>query len=193
MFYTALLRTCTLFRETNPLIKQNASLHYWKFRIRWIICLSNCLTKSTFSAALIVPLDQYYYHRMEGSSNYREEKGEYRFRCHVCSKMLYSNVKLMFHMMNHIDEALQPLLSPSGLNQCTTCYLVFPTPFALRQHTEECHQGSNTCRICEKDMGNENGLRRHMQVRSFSLPFCLMHAVREMLFFYHIHFLLLLL
>ncbi|BHF58052.1 hypothetical protein SprV_0100100100 [Sparganum proliferum] len=91
----------------------------------------------------LVPIDEYYYGRQEGAADYIEEKAEYRFKCAVCQRIFFSNVKLMHHIMGHVDESIQPLLNFAALNQCRVCSLVFANAFELRAHTEKEHPGVN--------------------------------------------------
>ncbi|VDL98757.1 unnamed protein product [Schistocephalus solidus] len=89
----------------------------------------------------LIPIDEYYYGRQEGAADYMEEKAEYRFKCAVCQRIFFSNVKLMHHIMGHVDESIQPLLNFAALNQCRVCSLVFSNAFELRAHTEKAHPG----------------------------------------------------
>ncbi|VDN33140.1 unnamed protein product [Dibothriocephalus latus] len=91
----------------------------------------------------MIPIDDYYYGRQEGAAEYVEEKADYRFKCAVCQRIFFSNVKLMHHIMGHVDESIQPLLNFAGLNQCRVCSLVFANAFELRAHTEKAHPGVN--------------------------------------------------
>ncbi|XP_060076236.1 uncharacterized protein LOC132555873 isoform X2 [Ylistrum balloti] len=113
-----------------------------------------------------VPLDEYYYGKMEGDPSYVEEKGEYRFKCWYCSKMLYNNIKAMMHIQGHIDSGKQHNLDLSDLTQCKHCYKQFDTPFEMQTHVEKVHMnGANVllCRICERDHESRNALTHHMR------------------------------
>ena len=41
-----------------------------------------------------LPIHEYYYGRKNGDPSYVEQKGEYRFKCWHCEKMLYNNLKV---------------------------------------------------------------------------------------------------
>ncbi|XP_069102782.1 uncharacterized protein [Argopecten irradians] len=113
-----------------------------------------------------VPLDEYYYGKMEGDPSYLEDKAEYRFKCWYCSKMLYNNVKAMMHIQGHIDSGKQHNLDLSDLTQCKHCYKQFDTPFEMQTHVEKVHMnGANVllCRICERDHESRNALTHHMR------------------------------
>ncbi|ESO89716.1 hypothetical protein LOTGIDRAFT_164736 [Lottia gigantea] len=113
-----------------------------------------------------VPLDEFYYGKKEGDPTYVEDKGEYRFKCWYCSKMLYNNVKIMMHMQGHIDSEKQHNLDLSDLTQCKHCYKQFDTPFEMQTHIEKVHMyNSNVlmCRICEKDCDSRFTLTSHMR------------------------------
>eukprot|EP00106_Octopus_bimaculoides_P020369 XP_014787811.1 PREDICTED: zinc finger protein 280D-like [Octopus bimaculoides] len=109
-------------------------------------------TSTDSSAGNWVPLDEYYYGKMEGDPNYWEEKGEHRFKCWYCSKMLYNNVRTMMHMQGHIDSEKQQNLDLSDLTQCKHCYKQFDTPFEMQTHIEKKHDSSPfiLCLYCLK-------------------------------------------
>ncbi|XP_063438123.1 uncharacterized protein LOC134719102 isoform X2 [Mytilus trossulus] len=113
-----------------------------------------------------VPLDEYYYGKMEGDPTYEEEKGEFRFKCWYCNKMLYNNVKAMMHIQGHIDSSKQQNIDLSDLTQCKHCYKQFDTPFEMQTHVDKVHM-SNTnvllCRICERDHESRQALTNHMR------------------------------
>ncbi|XP_067653463.1 uncharacterized protein [Haliotis asinina] len=114
----------------------------------------------------LVPLDEYYYGKKEGDPTYQEEKGEHRFKCWYCSKMLYNNVKTMMHMQGHIDSEKQQNLDLSDLTQCKHCYKQFDTPFEMQTHIEKVHMNNTNvllCRICEKDHESRQSLTSHMR------------------------------
>ncbi|XP_025081354.1 uncharacterized protein LOC112556500 isoform X5 [Pomacea canaliculata] len=113
-----------------------------------------------------VPLDEYYYGKMEGDPTYSEEKGEHRFKCWVCTKMLYNNIKAMMHLQGHIDSEKQQTLDLSDLTQCRHCYKQFDTPFEMQTHIEKVHMNNVNvlmCRICEKDHETRSALTTHMR------------------------------
>ncbi|CAI9742967.1 dentin sialophosphoproteinsialophosphoprotein-like, -like [Octopus vulgaris] len=123
-------------------------------------------TSTDSSAGNWVPLDEYYYGKMEGDPNYWEEKGEHRFKCWYCSKMLYNNVRTMMHMQGHIDSEKQQNLDLSDLTQCKHCYKQFDTPFEMQTHIEKVHMNNANvllCRICEKDHDSRLALTNHMR------------------------------
>ncbi|CAE1280535.1 POGZ [Acanthosepion pharaonis] len=123
-------------------------------------------TSADSSAGNWVPLDEYYYGKMEGDPNYWEDKGEYRFKCWYCSKMLYNNVRTMMHMQGHIDSEKQQNLDLSDLTQCKHCYKQFDTPFEMQTHIEKVHMNNANvllCRICEKDHDSRQALTNHMR------------------------------
>ncbi|XP_060573092.1 uncharacterized protein LOC132731011 [Ruditapes philippinarum] len=97
-----------------------------------------------------VPLDEYYYGTHEGDTSYTEEKGEYRFKCWYCSKMLYNNVRAMQHIQGHIDASKQQNIDLSDLTQCKHCYKQFDTPFEMQTHVEKKHDSSHymLCLYC---------------------------------------------
>ncbi|CAC5359085.1 POGZ [Mytilus coruscus] len=113
-----------------------------------------------------VPLDEYYYGKMEGDPTYGEEKGEFRFKCWYCNKMLYNNVKAMMHIQGHIDSSKQQNIDLSDLTQCKHCYKQFDTPFEMQTHVDKVHM-SNTnvllCRICDRDHESRHALTQHMR------------------------------
>ncbi|XP_052084262.1 uncharacterized protein LOC127721543 isoform X2 [Mytilus californianus] len=113
-----------------------------------------------------VPLDEYYYGKMEGDPTYEEEKGEFRFKCWYCNKMLYNNVKAMMHIQGHIDSSKQQNIDLSDLTQCKHCYKQFDTPFEMQTHVDKVHM-SNTnvllCRICDRDHESRQALTQHMR------------------------------
>ncbi|XP_064645341.1 uncharacterized protein LOC135498810 isoform X2 [Lineus longissimus] len=114
-----------------------------------------------------VPLDEYYYGKREGDPAYSEDKGEFRFKCWFCHKMLYNNVKLMLHMQGHIDSEKQQNLDLSDLTQCKHCFRNFDTPFEMQCHIEKVHRSSSNvlvCRICEKDHQSHQSLASHMRI-----------------------------
>ncbi|XP_050397060.1 zinc finger protein 280D isoform X1 [Patella vulgata] len=122
--------------------------------------------KEVDSSGNWVPLDEFYYGKKEGDPTYIEEKGEYRFKCWFCSKMLYNNVKTMMHMQGHIDSEKQQNLDLSDLTQCKHCYKQFDTPFEMQTHIEKVHLNNSNvlmCRICEKDHESRVGLTSHMR------------------------------
>ncbi|KAK3590874.1 hypothetical protein CHS0354_033802 [Potamilus streckersoni] len=112
-----------------------------------------------------VPLEDYYYGKKEGDVSYTEEKGEYRFKCWYCSKMLYNNVRTMQHLQGHIDSGKQQNLDLSDLTQCKHCYKQFDTPFEMQTHMEKVHLSTKVlmCRICEKDQDTYGALGNHMK------------------------------
>ncbi|KAK7095642.1 filaggrin-like isoform X2 [Littorina saxatilis] len=113
-----------------------------------------------------VPLDEYYYGKMEGDPTYTEEKSEFRFKCWMCTKMLYNNVKAMMHLQGHIDSEKQQNLDLSDLTQCKHCYKQFDTPFEMQTHIEKVHLNNVNvlmCRICEKDHESRTALTTHMR------------------------------
>ncbi|XP_076438866.1 uncharacterized protein LOC143277838 isoform X2 [Babylonia areolata] len=113
-----------------------------------------------------VPLDEYYYGKMEGDPTFTEEKSEFRFRCWICTKMLYNNVKAMMHLQGHIDSEKQQNLDLSDLTQCKHCYKQFDTPFEMQTHIEKVHLSNMNvlmCRICEKDHESRYALTNHMR------------------------------
>lgn len=113
-----------------------------------------------------VPLDEYYYGKMEGDPVYNEQKSEFRFKCWMCTKMLYNNIKAMMHLQGHIDTEKQQNLDLSDLTQCKHCYQSFDTPFEMQTHIEKTHLHNMNvlmCRICEKDHETRNSLTTHMR------------------------------
>ncbi|KAL3885550.1 hypothetical protein ACJMK2_025601 [Sinanodonta woodiana] len=112
-----------------------------------------------------VPLEDFYYGKKEGDTSYTEEKGEYRFKCWYCSKMLYNNVRTMQHLQGHIDSSKQQNLDLSDLTQCKHCYKQFDTPFEMQTHMEKVHLSTKVlmCRICEKDQDTYGSLGNHMK------------------------------
>jgi hypothetical protein len=85
----------------------------------------------------LVPLEEYYYGKQEGDPTYHEEKGEYRFKCWYCHKMLYNNIRIMMHMQGHIDSEKQQNIDLSDLTQCKHCYKQLDTPFEMQRHIEQ--------------------------------------------------------
>ncbi|XP_045183283.2 uncharacterized protein LOC123541760 isoform X2 [Mercenaria mercenaria] len=112
-----------------------------------------------------IPLDEYYYGTHDGDASYTEEKGEYRFKCWYCSKMLYNNVRAMQHIQGHIDASKQQNIDLSDLTQCKHCYKQFDTPFEMQTHVEKVHLSNKVlmCRICEKDFSTPRELTVHMK------------------------------
>ena len=41
-----------------------------------------------------LPIHEYYYGRRNGDPSYVEQKGEFRFKCWHCEKMLFNNLKV---------------------------------------------------------------------------------------------------
>ncbi|VDM34710.1 unnamed protein product [Hydatigera taeniaeformis] len=141
-------------------------------------------TNDRDSSVECIPIDEYYYGRQEGSSTYVEEKAEFRFKCAVCQRMFYSNVKLMYHIMGHVDESIQVLLG-FPLYQCRICNRALANAFCLRAHLEKDHGGSTvvetakvdgsegtgsqfaatgfSCRICGKEAASDLALAHHLQ------------------------------
>ncbi|KAL5103573.1 hypothetical protein TcWFU_006842 [Taenia crassiceps] len=141
-------------------------------------------TNDRDSSVECIPIDEYYYGRQEGSSTYVEEKAEFRFKCAVCQRMFYSNVKLMYHIMGHVDEPIQSLLG-FPLYQCRICNRALANAFCLRAHLEKDHGGSTvvetskgdgsegtgsqlaatgfSCRICGKEAASDLALAHHLQ------------------------------
>lgn len=123
-------------------------------------------SSETDSSGNWVPLDEYYYGKMEGDPTYFEEKAEFRFKCWMCTKMLYNNVKAMMHLQGHIDSEKQQNLDLSDLTQCKHCYKQFDTPFEMQTHIEKVHMNNVNvlmCRICEKDHDSRGALTTHMR------------------------------
>ncbi|CAG5125728.1 unnamed protein product, partial [Candidula unifasciata] len=113
-----------------------------------------------------VPLDEYYYGKMEGDPTYQEAKGEHRFKCWYCNKMLYNNVAAMMHIQGHIDSERQVNLDLSDLTQCKHCYKQFDTPFEMQTHIEKVHMNNANvllCRICERNHDSRQALKEHMR------------------------------
>ncbi|GFO31939.1 Zinc finger protein 280c [Plakobranchus ocellatus] len=103
---------------------------------------------------------------MEGDPTYKEVKGEFRFKCWYCSKILYSNVSAMLHIQGHIDSDKQVNLDLNDLTSCKHCYKVFNTPFEMQTHIEKVHSNKANvllCRICEKDHDTRYSLKEHMR------------------------------
>uniref|UniRef100_A0A5K3FF07 C2H2-type domain-containing protein n=1 Tax=Mesocestoides corti TaxID=53468 RepID=A0A5K3FF07_MESCO len=140
-------------------------------------------TRDRDSEIECIPIDEYYYGRQEGTSNYVEEKAEFRFKCAVCQRMFYSNIKLMHHIMGHVDEGIQVLLG-CALNQCRACNRTLANAFCLRAHLEKDHGGATivetpkvegeeaggqvevvgfSCRICGKEAASDLALAHHLQ------------------------------
>ncbi|CAH1790018.1 unnamed protein product, partial [Owenia fusiformis] len=116
---------------------------------------------------LLVPLEEYYYGKKEGNPSYTEAKGEFRFKCYFCHKMLYNNMRMMLHVQGHIDAEKQQNLELSDLTQCKHCYRQFDTPFEMQIHIEKVHQNKDNvlvCRICEREHDNRKTLTNHMRV-----------------------------
>ncbi|XP_062583984.1 uncharacterized protein LOC134245743 isoform X2 [Saccostrea cucullata] len=114
-----------------------------------------------------VPLDEFYYGKMEGDPTYSEEKNEFRFKCWYCNKMLYNNIKAMMHIQGHIDSSKQQNIDLSDLTQCKHCYRQFDTPFEMQTHVEKVHMNNVNvlmCRICERDHQSRQALMTHMRV-----------------------------
>jgi len=112
-----------------------------------------------------VPLDEYYYGKTEGNPTYLEDKGEFRFKCWYCCKMLYNNVAAMTHIQGHIDSEKQVNLDLTDLTNCKHCFKTFDTPFEMQTHMEKVHiTKANVllCRICEKDHDSRRSLTDHM-------------------------------
>ncbi|GFR59058.1 Pogo transposable element with ZNF domain, partial [Elysia marginata] len=113
-----------------------------------------------------VPLGEYYYGKMEGDPTYKETKGEFRFKCWYCNKMLFSNLAAMLHIQGHIDSEKQVNLDLNDLTSCKHCYKSFNTPFEMQTHIEKVHTNKANnllCRICEKDHDSRHSLREHMR------------------------------
>ncbi|KAK3096156.1 hypothetical protein FSP39_023825 [Pinctada imbricata] len=113
-----------------------------------------------------VPLDEYYYGKMEGDPTYSENKDEFRFKCWYCNKMLYNNIKAMMHIQGHIDSSKQQNIDLSDLCQCKHCYKQFDTPFEMQTHVEKVHMNNVNvllCRICERDHESRQALTNHMR------------------------------
>ncbi|RUS80500.1 hypothetical protein EGW08_011721 [Elysia chlorotica] len=113
-----------------------------------------------------IPLGEYYYGKMEGDPTYKEAKGDFKFKCWYCNKMLNSNVAAMLHIQGHIDSDKQVNLDLNDLTSCKHCYKTFNTPFEMQTHIEKVHTNkANTllCRICEKDHDSRHSLREHMR------------------------------
>ncbi|KAL3317295.1 hypothetical protein Ciccas_004048 [Cichlidogyrus casuarinus] len=94
----------------------------------------------------IVPLEEYFYAITEPSSEYSEEKAEFRFKCAVCQRMFTSNVVLMYHIMEHVDENAIALLCFREEYGCMICQQDFSTARELRLHNDRIHPtylGSN--------------------------------------------------
>ncbi|GAA55892.1 pogo transposable element with ZNF domain [Clonorchis sinensis] len=88
-----------------------------------------------------IPIEDYYFGRQEGNKDYYEEKGDFRFKCAVCQRIFYSNVKLMSHILGHVDESSQAGLNVADSTQCQLCEIELATAFDLRAHMEQEHSG----------------------------------------------------
>lgn len=88
-----------------------------------------------------IPIEDYYFGRQEGNKDYYEEKGDFRFKCAVCQRIFYSNVKLMSHILGHVDESSQAGLNVADSTQCQLCEAELATAFDLRAHMEQEHSG----------------------------------------------------
>ncbi|KAF8560600.1 hypothetical protein P879_10432 [Paragonimus westermani] len=86
-----------------------------------------------------IPIEEYYFGRQDGNKDYYEEKGDFRFKCAVCQRIFYSNVKLMSHILGHVDEASQMGLNVADATQCQFCEASFLTAFELRAHVNQEH------------------------------------------------------
>ncbi|KAF5394865.1 hypothetical protein PHET_09846 [Paragonimus heterotremus] len=86
-----------------------------------------------------IPIEEYYFGREDGNKDYYEEKGDFRFKCAVCQRIFYSNVKLMSHILGHVDEASQMGLNVADATQCQFCEASFLTAFELRAHVNQEH------------------------------------------------------
>ncbi|CAH8508045.1 unnamed protein product [Heterobilharzia americana] len=91
-----------------------------------------------------IPIEEYYFGRQEGNSDYVEEKGDFRFKCAVCQRIFYSNTKLMSHILGHVDETSQTCLEAVDITQCSVCNQVFSCAFDLRDHIEKEHTVLNS-------------------------------------------------
>ncbi|XP_052265812.1 uncharacterized protein LOC127868199 isoform X2 [Dreissena polymorpha] len=117
----------------------------------------------------LVPLEEFYYGTLEGDANFTEEKGEFRFKCWYCSKMLYNNVRAMQHIQGHITSSKQQNIDLSDLTQCKHCFKQFDTPFEMQTHVEKVHLSNKVlmCRICEQDFTTSRLLANHMRLSHF--------------------------
>ncbi|VEL38156.1 unnamed protein product [Protopolystoma xenopodis] len=114
-------------------------------------------TKRDGKSVDYIPIDEYYFGIEEGYPEYKEEKAEFRFKCAVCQRMFYSNMKLMHHILGHVDELLQTALHFGDVNQCRVCHQLFSTSFDLRSHVHQEHPFANTTMLLGSPDGTGSG------------------------------------
>ncbi|CDS36789.1 suppressor of hairy wing [Echinococcus multilocularis] len=140
-------------------------------------------TSDRDSSVECIPIDEYYYGRQEGSSTYVEEKAEFRFKCAVCQRMFYSNVKLMYHIMGHVDEPIQGLLG-FPLYQCRICNRALANAFCLRAHLEKDHGGATVVETSKAD--GPEGSRPQLTATGFSCRICGKEAASDLALAHHL-------
>lgn len=126
----------------------------------------------------LVDLNNYYYARKSPNVILPPDpdRNTYKFKCLICRKILDNNIKVMKHLMAHLEQTRQKNPDLSDLTQCKYCFRDFETPYSMQCHMENVHLSTNdlACKICNTGLNNKTSLINHMKnhhVQS-EVPYC---------------------
>ncbi|XP_076827601.1 pogo transposable element with ZNF domain isoform X3 [Brachyhypopomus gauderio] len=117
---------------------------------------------------IVMLVDDFYYGTFEGNRVYVHTdniKELTPFKCFTCGKPQKNNIRLMNHMMLHM-EMEQQAGEMKMHTSCRHCFRQFPTPFRLQCHVESVHSPSDStsrCKICEWAFESEPVFLQHMK------------------------------
>uniref|UniRef100_A0A1I8H3Y6 C2H2-type domain-containing protein n=1 Tax=Macrostomum lignano TaxID=282301 RepID=A0A1I8H3Y6_9PLAT len=123
---------------------------------------------------VLVALDVYYFARQEcQQASQPEPRQDLRFRCHLCSKILYSNLSTVRHILGHFEPASQSVSAllqdcSTEIVRCPACPATFAGHYQLAEHRADSHltpAGRKLCRVCDREFANTEQFARHMRTR----------------------------
>ncbi|XP_064471310.1 uncharacterized protein LOC135385750 isoform X2 [Ornithodoros turicata] len=118
---------------------------------------------------ITVVLDEHYYARKMPSRRTGpplESRGIFQFKCPVCKKVIDNNVKMVKHIVAHIEGSRQKNPDLSDLTVCKFCFREFETPYSMQCHMEAAHlkEEGIVCRICSQEFDLVPSLVDHMKL-----------------------------
>uniref|UniRef100_A0A1A7YDT0 Pogo transposable element with ZNF domain b n=1 Tax=Iconisemion striatum TaxID=60296 RepID=A0A1A7YDT0_9TELE len=115
------------------------------------------------STRVVMSVEEFYYGRFGGDISLRKSQiGNIIFTCTVCSCRADNNLRLMQHMLQHSELAVQG----GKRGSCGFCYRQFSSSAQLKDHQDSVHgstQSSRLCRICEWAFESEPAFLNHMK------------------------------
>ncbi|KAM3595960.1 uncharacterized protein V6R79_006002 [Siganus canaliculatus] len=115
---------------------------------------------------LVIMVEDFYYGSAPGRTITpkvwnRGSNGSYR--CLHCPQTLSNNIRLMFHLQQHVSSMSQ---QDGAVPTCSHCFQRFSSSVLLRCHLQAVHsqcRSTAQCRICERQFPSEPAFLLHMK------------------------------